>query len=350
MKPFEQVCWEVLLPRLRTALQRDWNVHIPEPAITLLEVWAPILPVWASLNLRVQLVVPKLEQAVELWDPRTDPVPIHVWLHPWLPLMGDDLKTVFPVILRKLAGCLQLWHPSDPSAHAILLPWKDALTDRQMSIFVKRTILPKLDCVLDAFVIDPANQCLDPLLSVLAWQDLMPFQDCVDLLQKHFFPKFLRVLCEWLSVNDPDYAEICLWYSNWKMLFSNELLRDSRIRSSLHRALEFMLRTVTGADYELARMSFPSRSSLNLRQPPSVPLVQRARDVPKTLKDLITQRAHQEGILFMPKPGRTQNGKPVYVLGNSTLLYIDNAVVFTKRPGAAEFEPTSVDSAFGAAF
>lgn len=29
-----------------------------------------------------------MQAEVEAWNPLTDPVPIHSWIHPWLPLMG----------------------------------------------------------------------------------------------------------------------------------------------------------------------------------------------------------------------------------------------------------------------
>ena len=43
----------------------------------------------------------------------------------------------------------------------------------------------------------------------------------VAMLEKTFFPKWLQVLCSWMS-NMPNYDEITKWYLGWKTLFSDE--------------------------------------------------------------------------------------------------------------------------------
>ena len=43
-----------------------------------------------------------VQAEVDLWDPLTDTVPVHAWIHPWLPLMGE-------VIIMNCMKC------SDPS-------------------------------------------------------------------------------------------------------------------------------------------------------------------------------------------------------------------------------------------
>ncbi|CAN0343849.1 unnamed protein product [Ectocarpus sp. 13 AM-2016] len=38
-----------------------------------------------------QAILPKLTRGVTEWNPRTDTVAIHTWIHPWLPLLGSRL-------------------------------------------------------------------------------------------------------------------------------------------------------------------------------------------------------------------------------------------------------------------
>lgn len=81
---------------------------------------------------------------VDNWNPLTDTVPIHSWIHPWLPLMQARLEPLYPPIRSKLANALHRWHPSDPSARLILQPWKDVFTPGAWEAFMVKNIVPKL--------------------------------------------------------------------------------------------------------------------------------------------------------------------------------------------------------------
>ena len=61
--------------------------------------------------------------AVEAWNPRTDPVPLHQWLFPWLEHLAGPLEELYPGIRQKLAAALTAWDPYDGSAKALLQPW-----------------------------------------------------------------------------------------------------------------------------------------------------------------------------------------------------------------------------------
>ena len=48
----------------------------------------PLLPKWILENILDMLILPKLTLEVEEWNPLTDTVPIHTWIHPWIPLLS----------------------------------------------------------------------------------------------------------------------------------------------------------------------------------------------------------------------------------------------------------------------
>lgn len=81
---------------------------------------------------------------MENWNPLTDTVPIHSWIHPWLPLMQARLEPLYSPIRSKLSSALQKWHPSDSSAKLILQPWKEVFTPGSWEAFMVKNIVPKL--------------------------------------------------------------------------------------------------------------------------------------------------------------------------------------------------------------
>ena len=105
---------------------RKWNPREFQPLLSMLEAWQPALVPWIVDNILDQLVLPRLLQEVENWNPLTDTMPIHSWLHPWLPLMGKmimieeqidtvcwlcDIRVRF--ILKSLCECGQADQTSD---------------------------------------------------------------------------------------------------------------------------------------------------------------------------------------------------------------------------------------------
>lgn len=78
----------------------QWNVRNPDALIEVLETWMPLLPHWMFQNILDQLVNPKLQIEVDRWNPLTDTVPIHAWLHPWLPLMGLFKNTFYGLFVE----------------------------------------------------------------------------------------------------------------------------------------------------------------------------------------------------------------------------------------------------------
>jgi tuftelin-interacting protein 11 len=88
MDPYDRLVWEIWMPRLRQELS-SWSPRTSNKMVDLLGDWRPLLPEWIMQNVVDQLIVPKLQTELDQWNPTTDVVPIHKWIHPWLPLLGD---------------------------------------------------------------------------------------------------------------------------------------------------------------------------------------------------------------------------------------------------------------------
>ena len=57
--------------------------------IDLLQTWHALVPPWILDNILQQLVMPRIQHTADEWNPLTDTIPVHTWLHPWLPQLGN---------------------------------------------------------------------------------------------------------------------------------------------------------------------------------------------------------------------------------------------------------------------
>ena len=113
-----------------------------------------------------------------------------------------------------------------------------------MHAFVLKNILPKLELCMQALVVNPVQQRLDEWNWVMEWTDMLATPALVNLLEKHFFPKWLQVLASWLN-HSPNYDEVVRWYKGWKNLLPAQLLQEPQIKSYLAQGLEMMTRVVS---------------------------------------------------------------------------------------------------------
>lgn len=346
MNVYQRLIWDIWLPHIRTAVLK-WNVRDCDPLIELLETWMPMLPPWVFENIQDQLVLPRLLQEVENWNPLIDTMPIHSWLHPWLPLMGDKLEPLYAPIRHKLANALTNWHPSDASAKVILQPWVGVWKEGHMEVFLRKNILPKLAMCMQEFPISPHQQVLEPMNWVSAWTEMIGVRHMAVMLEKTFFPRWLQVLCTWLG-NMPNYDEVTKWYLGWKGLFSEKYLQHPGIKEQFSKALDMMNRAVSGqfqpgvkeniayftlterrniAEGPGSRSNSPASSvpQTAAYEPPSVRSA--GTSMPGSFKEIVEREAEENNLVFLPILGRTQEAKQVYRCGNST-MYFDRNVIF----------------------
>ncbi|XP_078436550.1 GC-rich sequence DNA-binding factor-like protein with Tuftelin interacting domain-containing protein [Wolffia australiana] len=330
--PYTRLVGEVILPAARIAGTNSWRARDPEPMLRFLETWEQLLPPPIMASILDHVVMPKLASAVETWDPCRETVPIHVWIHPWLPLLGQKLEILYSTITSKLGNVLKAWHASDASAFAILSPWKGVFHASGWNRLICERIIPKLMDALRGFEVNPANQKLDQFKWVMAWAPVIPIEHMAPLLEAEFFPNWLHALYIWLCAN-PNFNEVTEWFLGWKSLFPPELLANERIRQQLNRGLDMMNQVVEGM--EVAQPASYIRVQ-EKRQGPSVSVNGAGVGVGVTqisLKEHIEAFAVEHGLMFVPRVGRSYNGLPVYAFG-SVSMAIDalNQVLFAQRP------------------
>ncbi|CAB3360945.1 Hypothetical predicted protein [Cloeon dipterum] len=350
--PFHTLVWGSWTPSIRTAAC-EWNCRQSGSMIAVLETWRGVVPGWIMNSVVDNLVMPRLEQEVENWNPLTDVVPVHQWLHPWIPFAEKRLiDNVYPVIRRKLSSALTAWHPSDKSALLMLRPWKKVFPQGDMDAFLVTNILPKLQKAMQELVINPHHQQLDQWNWVIEWNELMPLYAMTTLLEKFFFPQWLHVLTMWLS-HSPNFDEIKNWYLGWKNLIPTLIKNQPVVKGKLTEALQLMNRAADAVsrNQSLAFLTAP---------PPPPPPTQReaqelmaeavrtAGQIPHGFRELLQKKCEERGILFMPIPNRYHEAKQVYRCGKIQ-VYLDRSVLFICKSNANIWVPSDLQSALDAA-
>ncbi|KAG0339325.1 hypothetical protein BG004_006867 [Podila humilis] len=360
MTAYESLLNHIWLPKVRSAINNQWNIRDCDPIIDLLEAWAPpLLPLFIQDNIVTQLIMPKLQKEVELWSPK-DALMLHTWVHPWLPIIGEARleQELFGDIRRKLASGLTAWTVLDPSALRVLEPWVPVFNPTDMELLLLKSVLPKLVEGLRQFEINPRDQKIEILQAVMPWQRFFPGTTFASLLVNEFFPKWHQVLYLWLThPSTTDLDQVSQWYQWWKSLFPGEVIRETAVANGFKQGLDMInqymagLKIMAPADVSQANNQAMEGNGGSAKNPLGRLQTKKAYVPSVSFKDLVQEYAGQNSLLFvMTKQMHERSGRPLYRLGgNSTgtaggvLVHMTDEIAFVKAEETGTWMPIGIE-------
>ncbi|KAL3626286.1 hypothetical protein CASFOL_029835 [Castilleja foliolosa] len=244
--PYMQLLMEVVFPAVRISGTNSWHARNPEPMLRFLESWKELLPPVVLQAILDTVIMPKLLAAMNTWVPRRETIPIHFWIHPWLPFLGQKLENCYHTIRHRLSSVLHAWHPSSMSAYYILSPWKGVFDPASWEQLMARYIIPKLLTVMHELPINPSSQNFDQFYWVRTWVTAIPTHHMLQLMDI-FFNKWQEVLYHWLC-SKPNIEEVTKWYLGWKEQLPAELQANKHVRFRLNIGLDMMNQAVEGME------------------------------------------------------------------------------------------------------
>jgi tuftelin-interacting protein 11 len=204
--------------------------------------------------------------------------------------------------------------------------------------------------------VDRANQSLEPMGWVLAWEGCIPAGRMTHLLESGFFPKFHAALHAYLSTPGVDLEEVTRWYLEWKQAFSEDLLAHERVRRQINMALDAMNRATTGdgnlgpspaEQAHAAHTAAKAAKEAERRRVAEAEAERRGRknddfDADMSLREAVEAFAEANDLAFMPKPGRTHEGLQVYSFGKVSVV-VDSAGEMLRASIGDRWAPVSLD-------
>jgi len=373
---YETMIYTTWLPKMRSTVLH-WDAHDPQPLISLVQAWRPLLPSFVFANLMDQLIIQKLTSTLQSWNPRKrksshkhskDASLPHVWLFPWLPYLPayqldpKSTSSLMGDVKRKFRLVLDTW---DLSASVLpgLSEWR-ALLRSELESSLIRHLLPRLASHLSTrFEVNPADQDITALENVLAWTDFFAPAVFARLLVAEFFPKWHSILHIWLSSPDVNFSEVGEWFQWWKQQIPDTISRHADVDKEWTKGLDMMN---SAADLlengeDIATLAPPVAGPARpIAKDPSVKKLadehaqSGARKIVKTeisFKDTVEEWCAENDLSLVPlREAHQATGNPLFRITASAIgkggviVYFKGDVVYAMKKGQRDvFEPVGLE-------
>ncbi|KAF8422566.1 GC-rich sequence DNA-binding factor-like protein-domain-containing protein [Tirmania nivea] len=368
---YESLIYNLWLPKVRSAINNQWDVHDPSPVLTLLEAWATLLPPFIHANPQLRIGTPGWNlPAIAAGKKRSAPIPPHIWIFPWLPHINaqthlpsllTDIKVKFTALLSS--------HPLTSGPIQGLPEWTELLGSTVIENLLIRHLLPRLALLLRTeFTVNPAEQDLSPLDALWRWQDGFRVSTLAQLLQAEMFPKWLNTLHMWLTSDGVVLGEVSAWYQFWQTVMPENIRASPLVRSEFDKGLDMINHAMDlGPGSTRAKMELPLPEAGPAR--PIKPahekgrkekereLLEREREKEKaraakaneqvSFRDAIEDWCAENNLLLIPlRKADEKTGQPLFRITASAsgvgglVVYLKNDVVWGQdKKSRDKFEP-----------
>ncbi|BFZ60664.1 hypothetical protein YB2330_001706 [Saitoella coloradoensis] len=348
---YETLMMQVWLPKVRSAINNEWDSLHPGPVLHVLEAWEQLLPPFISQSVLEQLILPKLHAAVQEWNPRRKGPEPHTWVFPWLPLLGEHMAEVVDDVRRKFGKVLAGWRVEDGVVEG-LEEWREVFGKGEMEGMLVKHLIPKLASVLRVdFEVDPADQKLEPLGLVFPWLPFFRPSTFGQLFEAEFFPKWLNILYLWLT-DEPNYTEVSQWYQFWQEVFPGDMRSIPAVRKGFAKGLDMMNQSLDLGARAAKELAPPAAGPAKPIAPPPKPVEKvqpkkYVQQVETTFKDIVEDFCAEHNLLLVPtRKAHEVTGKPLMRVTASAsgtggvLVYLDQDVVWAQdRKRREVFDP-----------
>ncbi|KAK9478397.1 GC-rich sequence DNA-binding factor-like protein-domain-containing protein [Lipomyces japonicus] len=369
---FESMMSAIWLPQLRTVLARDWDVHHPQPLITVLEEWHGVLPKFIQDQLLRQVVLPRIHQAVAAWNPKRQQqvkgdndnvddaslAPPHLWIFPWLPYLGENLSSVVTDVKHKFGHVMATCDLADGPVDG-LQAWREVFGRQELDRMLNRHVYGRLEHYLQAdFQVDPADQDLRVIMAAFKWRKCFRTGTFARLLRSTLFPQLWHVLHAWLTSPQVDMSEVDQWLAFWRdCVLPSDVRQHASVKDEFAKAQKMIrqarsggriIEPVVSATFEDSSKHEPiivedDNNDDNKKKKKNVKTGKESKGtvastfVPSTFKDVIEDYCLDHNLLFIPlRKAHEILGHPLYRISESAsgkggiLCYFESEILWAQ--------------------
>lgn len=360
--PYESMIYTLWVPNVRSTITNEWNPYDPQPLVSVIDAWKPLLPDFVADSIVNTYIAKKIAITLHAWNPRTAirskskdgvlSLP-HTWVFPWLLYLSADHTDpnsptgLMSEVNRKLRVVFDSWDLNQG-----LLPgiseWSGPLGSSLLHNLVKH-LLPRLaKHMAKHFEVNPADQDLTPLEKVMVWTNLFPDRAMSQLLVVEFFPKWLNTLHQWLTIDAPNYVEIAEWYEWWKEQVPGPLNEMRAVVDMWRKGLTMMTTALSLGEKGKQNIPLPEagparplpkeKPTVKESQPPSKAKTKHV-DEEVTFKDAVESWCEEENLMLLPLREAHSSGNALFRITASAtgkggvLVYFKGDVVWAQKKG-----------------